>query len=1068
MAYFPLAGILIEPFGQTALITISIPPFNNNASLFSDSLGQNPVANPQTISSRTTFFMGDGTYFVSAVVSGQETAGVTVLIEDNEVATVSLRSANSSSTGGPGFQGPPTFYVDDPKYAGSGDTAALNAAYTDAKKAGSGIVQFAGRKYTFTASSVQPVLSIRANTTGTIVFQGEGIGNTILQLSANTPSMFGTSSADAGVANTIQNYTFQDFTVDGNNVQNPSSSSTFGVAFDGNVRCNYSAIYMRRVNTINVFTPNTAQNDRRNFHITIATTPDGMGLSGGLGSSPRTDASCNTTQNSTTVTDAAITSADLGMVVSGTGILPLTKITSVNAGVSFVMSNPASATGSGVSLSIGNVPLYTVTDVHVEDCNFSGGNFGCIVQGFFTNALGNNLTQSVKFPNVTQDPNVLLPTPLPPVNNLPYTYANVYIDRVFYERCYHNFNILNQGTNPGSNFMIGGYGIGGRWKIISCEGWNSGDDGIEVDSGADIIVENCIITDSYNSSYYLSNIGGNPGRENQVVRFINNESRRWGNTHNAHLNMCQGNNYFSNPIGRVVIENFHGSSRTPAPGTNDMDLQADIRHLIMRDINFEQTGTFTLPSTQTSAAMRIGLWGTGDVNISNFSDTVNLDITGTNTQFVRRGISFSNISDHAILLDNINIRHQANLHSTAKLVSQGIHFGDSVGFAATEHLEPWPNPGANKPSIASDWYLDAGTLTDVTQTTNNLAPTASTNLAVEKRFTWAGQRTDATFGRTGVATDGAFGVDTTVGATASGWKTGAMARVDASNYLEAWLDGTNNQLHLDKVSGGTRTSNLSAAAAFTIAASTQYAVAIKKVGPTVVAQAYTTRPANFATGTPTASVTYTMTAAEQLQFKQSFWGFSWIPADNAAHLGGTSTTGVQKDDMSVFTGTIRNYRPTLISNSSTSGSNTTDCIGFLSPLSVAGSGGGQIRIPGKFRIEQCDFTALTGNANQNDIKYTESPPTLGKNVHAERITYFAPPAAAAITVGASPFTYTNSDGYAETVGVIGGTVSNIAKAPDGVTFTQVCSTNTAVQLSPGEAVQVTYSAAPTMNKVPVL
>jgi hypothetical protein len=76
---------------------------------------------------------------------------------------------------------------------------------------------------------------------------------------------------------------------------------------------------------------------------------------------------------------------------------------------------------------------------------------------------------------------------------------------------------------------------------------------------------------------------------------------------------------------------------------------------------------------------------------------------------------------------------------------------------------------------------------------------------------------------------------------------------------------------------------------------------------------------------------------------------------------------------------------------------------------------------------------------------------------------FNPQAIAAITVTASPFTYTNTDGYPELVTVLGGTVSIIALG--GVTITNA--TSGVFTLTPGQSIAVTYSVAPAMQKIPI-
>lgn len=70
--------------------------------------------------------------------------------------------------------------------------------------------------------------------------------------------------------------------------------------------------------------------------------------------------------------------------------------------------------------------------------------------------------------------------------------------------------------------------------------------------------------------------------------------------------------------------------------------------------------------------------------------------------------------------------------------------------------------------------------------------------------------------------------------------------------------------------------------------------------------------------------------------------------------------------------------------------------------------------------------------------------------------------AAAITVGASPFSYTaTSSGV---VLIAGGTVSAIALGRNGV-FTGIGVTAGPVPVSEGDAVRVTYAVAPTMTFV---
>ena len=74
---------------------------------------------------------------------------------------------------------------------------------------------------------------------------------------------------------------------------------------------------------------------------------------------------------------------------------------------------------------------------------------------------------------------------------------------------------------------------------------------------------------------------------------------------------------------------------------------------------------------------------------------------------------------------------------------------------------------------------------------------------------------------------------------------------------------------------------------------------------------------------------------------------------------------------------------------------------------------------------------------------------------------YNPIASTSITVGASPFTYTNNTGDAVNVFVTGGTVSSVTLGGNTV----ATATNTVVPVPQGSSVVVTYSAAPTMTYI---
>lgn len=67
----------------------------------------------------------------------------------------------------------------------------------------------------------------------------------------------------------------------------------------------------------------------------------------------RVDATCGTTSASAVVTDTGALASDLNKPVTGTGVPANAYVLAVNPGVGFTLSAPATATGSGVSLTIG-------------------------------------------------------------------------------------------------------------------------------------------------------------------------------------------------------------------------------------------------------------------------------------------------------------------------------------------------------------------------------------------------------------------------------------------------------------------------------------------------------------------------------------------------------------------------------------------------------------------------------------------------------------------------------------------------------------------------------------------
>lgn len=124
----------------------------------------------------------------------------------------------------------------------------------------------------------------------------------------------------------------------------------------------------------------------------------------------------------------------------------------------------------------------------------------------------------------------------------------------------------------------------------------------------------------------------------------------------------------------------------------------------------------------------------------------------------------------------------------------------------------------------------------------------------------------------------------TVGGVVAAFKASAIVKhIDAANYLEAYVDGTSQTLRLDKVSAGARTNLANTALTAGLQVSTAVWVRGRIEGNNVFAEYFTALPSPM--GTPTNSLTYTLSAAEQAKFGEAVAGragIAWIPRDLAA------------------------------------------------------------------------------------------------------------------------------------------------------------------------------------------
>lgn len=92
---------------------------------------------------------------------------------------------------------------------------------------------------------------------------------------------------------------------------------------------------------------------------------------------------------------------------------------------------------------------------------------------------------------------------------------------------------------------------------------------------------------------------------------------------------------------------------------------------------------------------------------------------------------------------------------------------------------------------------------------------------------------------------------------------------------------------------------------------------------------------------------------------------------------------------------------------------------------------------------------------------------FGKNWQAQQQRWtFGPTVQTSITVGASPFTYTNNSGMAQNVITTGGTVSGIVQAHGAIVLGNVA-VNGVARLEVGDQLTVTYTVLPTMSSLTI-
>lgn len=850
-------------------------------------------------------------------------------------------------------------------------------------------------------------LTMASGYAGQVTIRGHGRGITKVQLTS-AGQPFMTTDGSSNV--TYQNLTLEDFTADGNSL---TSGHIFFTCF---TNANFDRMTFRRLDSINV-----------------------------------------------------------GGIKSGTG----------RRNIDITVRNPSYSAGD---------TIYTVTNITVSDVTMNGGNTGVLIEGFVSSGDTGSAQKQLTSPWI----------------------APVWIDNILLERCFHDTTSSPSATQGSAGYQIGQGAQCGRVTIRDCRSYNSSDVGFEMDSVADLLMERCFSAGAFNENYYIVNLGGDPSwNANNLDRGVITGDGTLTAAQRIRLTDCtyRGAYMWINDrrgkIGSVVL--------TRCGGNNQIIVRCAPPELIIRDCFrvFQDAKTYTGSSQTTQNwGLYLDLQG-GKSNV--LIDGWYGEITGTidSTGFSSNIYKYSNITINSATAAKIEIRNPV-LRFAPKLVVSG---GPWLRPIAVDFLLSARNLTDNLATGSSfgDYLPISGDDTDLSLGASGIS-VPGVNVTTEQIRAWLFNGASFTNAVIRQVCDGAYWVRHVPGASLTGYKGGAFIRgrvqpdVDANSIsrVEGYIadDGTNSYLCLDKIVRGVRTSLLGAivggvgtvtaigTAAITTAggdatkfsdrgiqlaarviAGTAYWVRLVARNNTFTADYFTTAPTNTTTaGTNTATGTVSI-AADLSAIGGSqvgYLGWLMIPMGTDALVGGAAS-GSRFDEINVlFDPQISGSRIDRMVGSISASSQLRGLYFEGATSSPFTSALPNYRINGRLLYEKFDHSGMQEGNNGTvgtilDADYVSS--AIKSQVLMRDGTWLAVPAAGAQTVGASPWTYTNADGYAEDVIITGGTVSLVEVSRDaGASFSTVATATTqpvtVPAVNPNDQVRVTYSVAPTARKVP--
>jgi len=665
--------------------------------------------------------------------------------------------------------------------------------------------------------------------------------------------------------------------------------------------------------------------------------------------------------------------------------------------------------------------------------------------------------------------------------------ANVFVDDVTVRNFWWSSGQKVPTTVANGNssgLQVGGDGNCGKVVLDNIYIYGSGDAGIEIDGCRELDASNIHAENCLNEGMVITaNNGGLPNPEQQTINITNltcvRSESRWTLMAGLWIWGVHGAKY-----GTINVTNFTFKHTAPKfeataggfqnPSTQPLIISADFRKVSIKNasIIYDGLALVSTANAQTQEPAGIAITqegGTGAVEIDGaqfeFNGEANSEAFTTCSLQVP-AVLIGGAS--RLVLDVRSLGVKANLKLAGTFA---FRLRDVQIKSGSTCLDKW-NAAE---SISLAYVLRTGSRTGLSQSTVNKKLECTANPA-ERRIFRAPAVGQAVipFNQVGNVMDGAMYVQGITPATSiTGWELLAVAKMNEAkgNEIRAILsdNGTNTSLRIEEViANGAPTVLVTENLASRIAVATTVGVRIKLQGNTVYADYFTgsSEPALKAEGTNRVTVTLTTTTQKTTFGAESQprgMGWGWTPGETTASL-----TLLRHDRMLVISGAIDGLRDM----------GDAEAPGRHQGLQIENNTAEGVRIEGILHCRRWNRQAVLGQASIEDVAFGQG---AGNEALKTKImltdSYLAkPPAAAALSVTASPYTYTNEDMVPEDIFVYGGALTTpylkVTRQEGGtsqVVGSSVASAAAVVRLNPGDSVEATYTAtAPTMNKSPIV